>query len=215
MTGMSDEQLAAIGYLIVMWNGLERNLVACIWKAGGWTQEIGEMVTADLGNVARIDLLLNLVNHSIKEDELIHQEISLNCKLFDYLRSARNELAHGYFHWRSRGLETDDHLLNFSAKRRKGSVEMKKTPIKLSYLREVSSDIALCNEFWNDIMHKIHFRQCFIAQEEWTKGQTYHDIVHGWRAPSLEISLLQECLAKHQKRQAKPQHRPPPQSSQA
>ena len=129
MTGMSDAQLASIGAITVLWNGIERNLVACIWEAAGWKQEIGELVTADLGNVARPDLLMNLVNQIVTNDSRIVEQTEITLALYEKMRSARNDLMHGFFDWSRRDGSTLEKLKKFTAKKRSGVVEVKAVPV--------------------------------------------------------------------------------------
>jgi hypothetical protein len=196
VTGMSDAQLATIGYISVLWNGLERNFVACIWVAADWPQDFGEIVTADLGNVGRADLLMNLIKQSIADDPRIADQAGLTIALCDQLRGVRNHLMHGFFNWRHRGLETDDKLIKFSAKARSGYAKMMMVPVDQTFLEQAVADLHLCNESFNDLTHKLHFRRLFLSGVRTPLLRNYEDSVHGWRAPSLDISLLRECLKR-------------------
>jgi hypothetical protein len=195
-TGMSDARLAAIGYISVLWNGLERNLVACIWVAADWPEDLGEIVTADLGNVSRAELLMNLIKQFIPNDPKIIDQANETLKLCDHLRGIRNRLIHGFFNWRHLGLSDDDNLVKFTAKKRSGYAKMELVQIDQLFLEELAADIALCSEFLNDLTHKIHFRKQFRAEADAEHLHTYDESVHGWREPSLDISLLRECLKK-------------------
>ena len=214
LTGMSDQQLATIGFISVIWNGLERNMVACIWAAADWTQELGELVTADLGNVSRADLLMNIVKQRV-DDPLLQEQAQITIALYDFIRSARNDLMHGFFNWRHRGLSTDEGLVKLSAKKRSGSVEMKVIPVGQSVQDQLAFDMRLCNESFHDLLNKLYFRNRFLAGERGAFAQNYHDAVHGWREPSFEISLVRECLKRRSQRPNPPQNPSPPAPSQA
>lgn len=204
MTGMDDAQLATIGYISVLWNALERNFVACIWMIADWSQEVGELVTADLGTVDRVNLLLNLAKQSIKDDGRLLDELTVTVDLYDQMRIVRNNMMHGFFNWRHRGLDTDDNLIKFTAKRRGGYAEMVFTPVDIASLKEIVADIHRCNEGINDFLHKAYFRKRFLAGERGAFAQTYETAVHGWRAPPFDIALLRDCL----KRRRTPPPRP-------
>lgn len=195
MTGMSDEQLAILGYISVLWNAVERNMVACIWAVANWKQEVGEVVTADLNNIGRIDLFSNLVKLNIDDERLLDQS-KITVKAYDLLRVARNDLMHGFFNWQHRGLRTDNSLIKFSGKKRNGTVEMKVIQVHKETLETIASDLLLCNESFHDLLNKFIFRRRYLDGERGVFAQNYEDAVHGWRAPSFDTSLLLECLKK-------------------
>jgi hypothetical protein len=69
LTRLSDEQLTMIGFISVAWTTSERTLEPLIWTADGWPEAVGELVTADLGTVSRINLACNLtVQHLAPTD---------------------------------------------------------------------------------------------------------------------------------------------------
>ena len=71
-TGLTDERLAGLGYVNFAWNILERKVASLIWVAADLPQSVGELVTADLGNVSLATLLINLVKQSA-DDRIIDQ----------------------------------------------------------------------------------------------------------------------------------------------
>jgi hypothetical protein len=215
ITGMSDTQLASIGAVTVLWNGIERNLVGCIWEAAGWKQEIGELVTADLGNVARPDLLMNLVNRIVTDDNRIVDQTRRTLALLDIMRGARNDLMHGFFDWSKSGPASRDILHKFTAKKRSGAAEAKAIPVAQATLDSLFKDMLLCNESLDDLRHKLLFRQRFLEGERDVFAQNYEDAVHGWRAPCFDIQLVRECLKRRTPPPNQPRNQPPPRSSQA
>jgi hypothetical protein len=139
---------------------------------------------------------MNLIKQSVTDDERIIDQAQITIALCDQLRGVRNHLMHGFFNWRHRGLGTDDKLIKFSAKRRTGYAKMTAVPIGMDFLEQTVADIHLCNESFNDLTHKLHFRRLFLSGVRGALMHTYEDSVHGWRAPSLDISLLRECLRR-------------------
>lgn len=87
------EELAAIGDITVGWNGIEEALERLIWEIARWRHPVGKLVTADLGNVSRIQLALNLANHYL--DPILISEVKVIAGLFDYCRISRNDIIHG------------------------------------------------------------------------------------------------------------------------
>lgn len=215
MTGMSDEQLATIGYINVLWNGVERNLEGCIWAAANWSQELGQVVTADLQNVSRATLLMNIVHQRIGDDERLIEHACKSMELYERLRSVRNDLIHGFFNWSRRSGKTLDTLLKFTAKHRTGFAEAKVVPVSQGTLDRIAEDMAVCLEALNDLMHKLIFRQRYLDGERGPLARTYDDAVHGWRAPSFDTNLVRECLSRRSPPQGQPRNPRPPRSSPA
>ncbi|WP_238310718.1 hypothetical protein [Methylobacterium organophilum] len=208
-TGMSDEQLAILGYISVLWNALERNLVAAIWAAANWDQETGELVTADMPNVSRADLLLNLMNKNIVDDAKLMEIANVTVALYNLLRGARNDLMHGFHFNKFYQSVNPPSLMKISAKRRTGAAEIKSIAVDLSVLEELATDLSLCEESFNDLYHRLFFRNLWNAGERGVFAQNYEDAVHGWRAPSFEISYVQESLRIRSQRLNPPQPNPP------
>ena len=74
MTGLTDEQIHAIGFITIAWNGCERILETVIWTAAGWEGWIGSAVTSDLQNVARTTLAKNVISLCVKDDTRLTAE---------------------------------------------------------------------------------------------------------------------------------------------
>jgi hypothetical protein len=212
---MSDQQLTMIGYISVVWNALERHLVACIWSAAGWPQDIGELVTADLGDVSRCDLLANLANRIKGDDDRIVSQTIKTLALYDHVRAARNDLMHGFYNFREQGWPLSHELKKFTAKRRSGSVEMKSVGVALPVLEELAADLFTCNDSLDDLYHKFLFRGRFLNGERGVFAQNYEDAVHGWRAPAFDIARVQEAVARRSKLRNPPQDIDQCQSSRA
>lgn len=214
MTGMRDDQLAQIGYISVLWNAMERNLVACIWVVARWTEEVGEIVTADIGNNTRADMLMNLVKLNV-DDPKLNEQTTITLALYDLIRGARNDLMHGFYNWRHIGLQPRESLSKLSAKKRTGVAEMKVIPVSLEHLQQIANDLHVCNESFNDLYHKFFFRNRWVDGCRGPLEHNYEDAVHGWRAPSFETAFVQEALTRRSRLLNPPRSRPQPKASQA
>lgn len=104
LTRLSDEQLTMIGFISVAWTTSERTLEPLIWTAGGWPEAVGELVTADLGTVSRINLARNQTvqhlaptdpNQSDQADAKVRADVELSLAFFEKNRQRRNHLVHG------------------------------------------------------------------------------------------------------------------------
>lgn len=207
MTGMTDEQLTLIGYISVLWNALERNMVAAIFAAAEWEPDVGDLVTADLQNVSRANLLMNFVRKNVKGDERLINQTQDTLALLDLLRGSRNDLMHGFFDYKHQ-TSSPASLLKLTTKRRTGAVEIKSVSVSLSELEDFATDLHICNESLNDLYHKLHFRNRWNAGERGVFAEDYENAVHGWREPSLDISFVQECLKKRSQRPNPPRPKP-------
>jgi hypothetical protein len=97
-TGLNDDHLASIGFANFAWNILERKFASLVWVAADWSQEIGELVTADLGNVSMATLFINIIKQSVTDDDRILCQATRTVAVLDGIRSDRNNLIHSFFH---------------------------------------------------------------------------------------------------------------------
>lgn len=93
MTGLTRDHLTAIGALTLLWGGAELDVQYLIWSAANWPQATGELATAEMGNVARIQLLKNLVRQRSSDSGLVSEADDI-AAFFDALRVERNDAVH-------------------------------------------------------------------------------------------------------------------------
>ncbi|MBV9288788.1 MAG: hypothetical protein JO288_13370, partial [Hyphomicrobiales bacterium] len=84
-TGLDDEHLASIGFVNFAWNALERKFSCLVWVTAGWSQDVGELVIAGLGNVSLVALFINLLKQELKErdDRRLWEQGAQTGALFD------------------------------------------------------------------------------------------------------------------------------------
>jgi hypothetical protein len=93
LTSLTDNQLLLIGEIAVLWNNNEFLFEHLIWRAAGWEQEIGELVTADLLSASRETLAKNIIERNVNASEW--KEYSLaTVEFFTEARITRNNLVH-------------------------------------------------------------------------------------------------------------------------
>lgn len=134
------EELAAIGDITVHWNSVEEALERVVWTIAKWEPAMGKLVTADLGNVSRVQLALNLANYYL--EPILVSEVKAFAELFDFCRISRNDIIHG--------LPNDDlpdgaprHLVKATAKAGIGAVKQTETVLDGHALRVVCHDQLL------------------------------------------------------------------------
>jgi hypothetical protein len=97
-TGIDDDHLASVAFANYAWNIVERKFVSLVWIAADWTQKVGELVTADLGNVSVATLFINLVKQSVTDDDRIVSQATKTVAVLDSIRAERNDLIHSFFY---------------------------------------------------------------------------------------------------------------------
>jgi hypothetical protein len=158
-TGLDDEHLASLGYVNFAWNVLERKFTSLIWVAADWPQEMGELITADLGNVSMITLFINLIKQTV-DDQRIKDQATITVAVLDGLRTDRNDLIHSFF-YRDPTKVIGGHI-KVTAKSRSGSAEIKMVAMSKTDINQMCKDISECFESVDDLIHKLHFRR-FLA----------------------------------------------------
>jgi hypothetical protein len=208
-TGIDDDHLASVAFANYAWNIVERKFASLVWIAADWPQKVGELVTADLGNVSVATLFINLVKQSIIDDDRIVLQATKTVALVDSIRGERNDLIHSFFHHdpvKKAGLH-----IKLSAKPKSGEAEIKIVTLSKDRINEMLSDLSICYDSIDDISHKITFRRFYLTGKMKAYG-SYDNAVHGWREPSFDIELLRTCLRRRSQRQNPPQGQPQPQS---
>jgi hypothetical protein len=199
-TGLNDEHLASIGFVSFAWSALERKFASLVWATAGWSQEIGELVTSDLGNVSLAALFLNLLKQTLRErpDALILEQGVKTAAVFDGGDSANN--INGHFNLTKKRSDT-------------GEVEITTVVMSKQDIDVLCFAISACSDAIDDLTHKLLFRRRFLASK--TSGNTYEQTVHGWQDPSFDIERLQTFLEARSQRPNPRKDQPPPRSSRA
>jgi hypothetical protein len=192
-TGLSEKQLAGIGFIALSWSGVEMGLSALIWDLAGMKSEIGRLVTTDLGNVSKATLFQNLVHQTINEPRLFAECEDL-IFLYDHLRVQRNSTIHGIVKW---GPSDDDgsFLVKESAKGGKGRVSQTVIDVSLETLDQLGADMVLCSEAIRQIYNKIWNFKFFYRAHLKSDPTTASDFVHRNTESSDQIVRLQTRLA--------------------
>ena len=199
-TGLDDEHLASIGFVNLAWNALERKFAALVWVTAGWTQEVGELVVAGMGNVSLVALFVNLLKQGLKQqdDRRIWEQGSRTGVLFDAIRDARNDLAHSFFH-RDPTLGTEGHFKVSARKNTTGQAEIRTVAMAKSDIDELCVAISDCFESIDDLILKIWFRRRLLEAKPAASPQSYERTVHGWRDPPFDIQRLQIYPARRRR----------------
>jgi hypothetical protein len=162
MTGLTDEQIHAIGFITIAWNGCERILETVIWTAAGWEGWIGSAVTSDLQNVARTTLAKNVISLCVKDDTRLTAEALDVLAFFDINRSRRNNLVHGLpLHMREGS--APDMLYRSKATAGTGMTQELGTDVSPQALSALAQDIVTTFGALGAIALKLHLRNQHLA----------------------------------------------------
>jgi hypothetical protein len=208
-TGVDDDHLTSVAFANYVWNMLERKFVSLVWVAADWPQKVGELVTADLGNVSVATLLINIIKQNILDDDRIIKQATKTVALVDSIRNERNELIHSFFIHDP--VARSGRHMKLSAKGRSGEAEIKVVTLSKNRINEMLEDMSICYDSIDDLAHKITFKRYFENGLMKAYG-SYDNAVHGWREPSFDIELLRTCLRRRSQRLNPPQGQPQPQS---
>jgi hypothetical protein len=207
-TGVDDDHLASVAFANYAWNIVERKFVSLVWIAADWTQSVGELVTADLGNVSVATLFVNLIRQNITNDERIILQATKTVALLDSLRGERNDLIHSFFHHDP--VSSASRHIKLTAKTRSGEAEIKVVTLSKDRKNKMLEDLSICYDSMDDLAHKITFRRYFEKGLMQAYG-SYEVAVHGWRSPAFDADLLQTSLKRRSLRLNPPQGQTPPQ----
>ncbi len=190
-TGLDDEHLAGIGFVNFAWNALERKFASLVWVAAGWSQDVGELVVAGMGNVSLVTLFINLLKQELseKDDRRIWEQGALTGVLFDAIRDARNDMIHTFFFCDpTRGME--GHFKASARKNRSGQAELRTVAMAKSDIDDLCCAISDCFESIDDLILKIWFRRRFLGGEHGASAPSYEQAVHRWQDPSFDVKRL-------------------------
>ncbi len=192
-TGLDDEHLASIGFVNFAWNALERKFASLVWVTAGWTQDVGDMVIASMGNVSLVTLFINLLKQELKarDDRRIWNQGAQTGVLFDAIRDARNDLIHSFFLADpTSGIK--GHFKPSARKSTAGQAELRTVAMAQSDIDDMCFAISDCFESIDDLILKFWFRRRFLDAPE----PAYEQAVHGWQDPPFDIGRLQIYPAK-------------------
>ena len=190
-TGLDDEHLASIGFVNFAWNALERKFASLVWVTAGWTQDVGELVVAGMGNVSLVTLFVNLLKQELKEkdDRRIWDQGVLTGVLFDAIRDARNDMVHTFF-FSDPTTGTEGHFKASARKNRSGQAELRTVAMAKSDIDDLCLAISDCFESIDDLILKIWFRRRFLGGGPKASAHSYEQAVHGWQEPPFDVKGL-------------------------
>jgi len=197
-TGLDDEHLASIGFVNFAWNALERRFASLVWETAGWSQDVGELVVASMGNVSLVALFINLLKQELRQrdDRRLWEQGAQTGALFDEIREARNDVVHSFFLWDpTRGVE--GHFKASPRKSRSGHAEIRTVAMSKSDIDDLCFAVSDCFESIDDLALKIWFRRRFLAGAgEHPPAQAYEQAVHGWQDPPFDVGRLRAYARK-------------------
>ncbi len=200
-TGLDDEHLASIGFVNFAWNSLERKFASLVWVTAGWTQEVGELTAANVGNVSLVSLFISLLKQELKENEdrRIWEQGAQTGALFEEIRDARNDIVHSFF-LSDPTTGVHGYFKGSTRKSRSGRAELRTVAMAKSDINDLCSAIMDCFESIDDLILKIFFRRRFLAGDPGSSERSYQQSVHGWQDPHFEIKRLRIYPKKRAKR---------------
>ena len=199
-TGLDDEHLASIGFVNFAWNALERKFSSLVWIAGGWKQEMGEVVIASMGNTSLVTLFINLLKQELKkrDDRRIWRQGSQTGLLFDDIRAARNDMIHSFFLCDpTTGVE--GHFKPSARKSTSGEAELRTVAMGRSDIDDLCFAISDCYESIDDLVLKIWFRRRLLEGSPGAPEEAYDKVVHGWQDPPFDVGRLRTYREKRMK----------------
>ena len=175
-----------------MWNAIEFDLQELIVRAASWAPQIGFLVTADMGNVARYQLAKNIINQAYNHPRLMNEALNA-IAFFDACRVRRNALVHGMPVVDENQLLTG-RLAKFEAKKGSGELRISHLNVTDEYLRELLLDLMLCRQALTDASKKI---SRFIQFARENPDRTVADLerfAFEYSDPPFNTALLQKRL---------------------
>ncbi len=208
-TGLDDEHLASIGFVNFAWNALERKFASLVWVTAGWTQEVGDLVLASMGNVSLVTLFVNLMKRELKErdDRRLWDQGAQTGALFDEIRDARNDVVHSFFYCDPTG-GIEGHFKASARKNASGQAELRTVAMEKGDIDDLCLAISDCFESIDDLILKIWFRRRFLAAERGAPAHLYDRAVHCWQDPPFDIRRLRIYPKKRRRRSAAGNGRP-------
>ncbi len=200
-TGLDDEHLASIGFVNFAWNALERKFASLVWVTAGWTQEVGELVVAGMGNVSLVTLFFNLLKQELKkrDDRRLWEQGSETGILFDAIRDARNDVVHTFFHC-DPTTGAEGYFKGSPRKSTTGQAELRTVAMETGDIDELCCAISDCFESIDDLILKIWFRRRILRGSRRPNARSYEQAVHGWQDTAFDIGRLKDYPKKRSHR---------------
>ena len=193
-TGLPSKSLEYIGIIALMWNSLELDYQRLIWQVAGWDESTGPLVTLDMGNVSRANLLLNLLAASRLHDR-IKEEAAVVSAIFNETRVARNALVHGIpSEWSHKG--RPGVLMGLGARQGGKGIDVRLITVTLFELRDAIDDLTKLSEFIADSTRKISNQKQFETDVNLAEKWTFDEFVFGYRSPAITKDDLSDRLKK-------------------
>jgi hypothetical protein len=190
-TGLSDEHLASIGFINFAWNAVERKFASLVWITGGWSQEIGELVVAGMGNVSLVSLFLNLLKHELSEmgDRPLWEQGLKTSVLFDAIRDARNDVVHTFFDCDPMS-GAEGHFKGAPRKNRNNGADIRMVAMSKSDIDDLCRATSDCFESIDDLILKLWLRRRFLSGRPQIPTDGYDEAVHSWQRPPFDLGRL-------------------------
>lgn len=200
-TGLDDQHLASIGFVNFAWNALERKFASLIWVTAGWSQEVGELVVAGMGNVSLVTLFTNLLKHELKtrEDCRLWKQGFETGLLFDAIRDARNDVVHAFFDC-DPTTGAEGYFKGSPRKCTSGRAELRMVAMATSDIDDLCCAISDCFESIDDLILKIWFRRRVLRGGRRPAARSYEQAVHGWQDPPFDVGRLKDYPKKRARR---------------
>ena len=202
-SGVDDEHVVSIGYVNIACSVLEKKFHSLIWVTAGWNQQVGELETADLGNVSAGTFFIDQLKLQLENDQILLEQGVDTATLFDKICTDRKDIIHSFFF---RDPTRDlDRRINLSAKQRHEQPEIKTITWSKDDINELCIEISDCYDSIDDLIYKICLRRKFFDEEFGHNSQTYEQRVHDWQKPSFDIKRLLRHLKGRSQRLNPPQ----------
>ena len=196
-TGLGDEHLASIGFVNFAWNALERKFASLVWVTGGWSQEVGELVVAGMGNVSLVLLFTNLLKHELKmrDDRRLWEQGFETGVLFDAIRDARNDVVHAFFDCDPTTGE-EGYFKGSPRKCTSGQAELRMVAMATSDIDELCCAVSDCFELIDDLDFENLVPAPHSARKSPGPARSYEQAVHGWQDPPFDVGRLKAYAKK-------------------
>lgn len=201
---LSEDQTKLIGEITILWNALEHQFTKIIWLGAHLPDAVGEFISADLPNVARIKLVQNLVRHHFNNpaDFAALTYIETVVDLFDQCRIERNDIVHGLPV--TKGDTNAEAFEKRTAKKATGKIVIVRNDVSIEHLKQFKSDLSW---LWTAIdgaggMLWLHHLMDIGSLTKTHRAQNFE------RCKRIDIDRLQKILERLRRRHSNGHNNP-------